>query len=921
MPLSEKKHLSTYRYRLTMALVLCALVAGLLITIVFQINISNLQRAFNEQVSAVNAQIQNRLNANHAVVSALTGWHHSQAQVNASELTIFAEDMLENYPHIYALEYMTRIDNRDKLNFERNKQEDGYATFVIRDMRTGLSAPKNREVYFPITFVEPLEPHTISALGIDALSDPVLFPVIQQAIATGGTITSTPQTTPSGERVFYVLKAAYKGKITPNNTFDRKSQIDGIFAIVVSMDKLLPDVLNTINDDDTSILFRHQGFNKQNKAGLLYQKDKLKETTLLSQLLPSATRLVDMNSGTNPHPFVFQASKNIRLKDLDLVTPGIILLFAIIMSLLSRRVLKGDLLHDIENEHAQDALFKEKDLAEVTLHSIADGVITTDVQGKIEYMNEVAEHFTGYSNTAALSKKITDVFSVFDATTGARLEDQLNKIQATPTDEFKNLDLTLNNRNGESFSIHLTASGIRNRDGDVIGAVIVFRNVTQERRMAKLLSHQARHDALTGLLNRREFEEQLESSLHISHRQSVGDVLCYIDLDQFKVVNDTCGHVVGDKLLKQVTSLLRAKIRTSDVLARLGGDEFGLILFDCDIEKAMEITSSLHNSLKDSRFVWEGRTFNVGASMGLVSIDKEMGSASDLLSAADSACYMAKEKGRNRICVYSVTDEELTIRQGEMHWAHKIHDAFEHHRFRLYRQLILPIQTPDAPKHYEILIRMHDANGQLVSPMAFIPAAERYSLMPSIDRWVLCTALARIALEKENDFIYNINLSGKSVSEEGFLDFVTEEITNSGVNPKQICFEITETAAILDLSSAVAFMHQLKALGCKFALDDFGSGLSSFCYLKNLPVDYVKIEGAFVKDMLGDEVDRVMVSSIVQISRVMGIETIAEFVESSEIEQALVTMGVDYAQGYALAKPELWATADQKTPHLKADSD
>ncbi len=905
MPLNEKKYRAAYRYRLSIALVLCTIVAGMLIAIVFQINIANLQRAFNEQVDAAHSQLQNRLNANNAVVSALAGWHHSKLNASASELTVFARDMLENYPHIYALEYMPRIDRQGRASFEQNKREDGYATFAIRDKRTGRAIVEDKKTYFPITFIEPLEPHTVPALGVDALSDPVLSPSIRQAIASGKTVTSAPQTIFNGERFFYVLKAVYKGKVIPKTTTDRTTQVDGVFSIVVSIKKLLADVLDGLDNSDTSILFRYMGADSADQANMLYHK-KSEAVPFLSQLLPSITRKLEMNHGDSSHPFMFEVSKHLRFKDLDIFTPGIILIFAITMSILSRRVLRGDLLHDIENERAQDALFKEKDLAEVTLHSIADGVITTDVAGKIEYMNEVAEHFTGYSSAEALNKQISSVFRVFDTATGEPLKLGLDEIASASKEKLKNVKLTLNKRNGKQYSIHLTASSIRNRDGEAVGVVIVFRNVTQERRMEKLLSYQARHDALTGLLNRREFENQLESSLAASNHSPLGDVLCYIDLDQFKVINDTCGHVVGDKLLKQVTSLLKAKIRASDILARLGGDEFGLILFNCDLDKAMEITSSLHSSLKESRFVWEERTFTVGASIGLVNIDKEIGAASDLLSAADSACYMAKDKGRNRICVYTITDEELSIRQGEMHWAHKIHDAFENHRFQLYRQLILPIQPHQSPPHYEVLIRMRDAAGELVSPMAFIPAAERYSLMPSIDRWVFRNAIRKIASEEDNNFIYNINLSGKSISDEGFLEFATQEIINSKISPNKICFEITETAAIIDLASAVAFMHELKALGCKFALDDFGSGLSSFCYLKNLPVDYVKIEGAFVKDMLGDEVDRVMVSSIVQISHVMGIETIAEFVESTEIKEALISMGVDYAQGYALAKPQLW---------------
>lgn len=420
------------------------------------------------------------------------------------------------------------------------------------------------------------------------------------------------------------------------------------------------------------------------------------------------------------------------------------------------------------------------------------------------------------------------------------------------------------------------------------------------------MAHQAKHDQLTGLFNRREFESQLFISLEKSKVGERQDVLCYIDLDQFKVVNDTCGHIAGDELLRQLTHILHANVRESDVLARLGGDEFGLIIKGCSLNKAQEITSVLLNAIRDFRFVWEGKRFDIGASMGLVMIHQDIGSIHEVMSAADSACYMAKDKGRNRIFCHSQDDHELLSRQGEMQWVHQIHDAFEKRRFRLFRQKVASLRGEKTPDHYEILIRMRDENDGYVPPMAFIPAAERYNIMPELDRWVVKEALAQISREVDKTSIYNLNLSGKSLSEEGFLEFMLEQIKLSGISPERICFEITETAAISNLGSASSFIRVMRKKGCSFALDDFGSGLSSFGYLKSLPVDYLKIDGTFVRDMMEDPVDLALVTCIAQVGIVMEIKTIAEYVETDEIRGKLKEIGVDYAQGYAVSEPEEW---------------
>lgn len=423
------------------------------------------------------------------------------------------------------------------------------------------------------------------------------------------------------------------------------------------------------------------------------------------------------------------------------------------------------------------------------------------------------------------------------------------------------------------------------------------------------LSYQAAHDMLTGLPNRREFEVRMERALAGAREQGQAHTLCYLDLDQFKVVNDTCGHVAGDELLRQLAVLLSAKLRDRDTLARLGGDEFGVLLQNCTLEQAQPIAEVLRQMVKDFRFAWHDKSFVIGVSIGLVAITAESENLSNLLSYADAACYAAKDRGRNRVHVYQAEDTELVKRHGEMQWVTRITRAMEENRLRLYVQPILPLfPDPEADVHYEMLLRMIDDNAELVLPMAFIPAAERYNLMPSIDRWVISAAFSAFHQLFPNanggKSICTVNLSGHSLCDEYFLDFVERQFSINKIPYPAICFEITETAAITNLTEAIAFITSLKAKGCKFSLDDFGSGLSSFTYLKNLPVDYLKIDGAFVKDMETDPMDRAMVESINHIGHVMGLKTIAEFVESEAILDHLKGIRIDYVQGDWLKAPQ-----------------
>ncbi|GAO36185.1 hypothetical protein SCT_1587 [Sulfuricella sp. T08] len=554
-----------------------------------------------------------------------------------------------------------------------------------------------------------------------------------------------------------------------------------------------------------------------------------------------------------------------------------------------------------------NSLFKQKELAEVTLHSIGDAVITTDGAARVEYLNPVAEQLTGWKTQDAYGKLLTEVCVLIDGVTRVAEPNPVEQCLRERKVVGLASNVVLVARDGKEYIIEDSAAPIRDREGAIIGAVMVFYDVTQMRHTPHLLSYHATHDALTGLVNRREFERRLAELLVRARNLGQGHAFCYIDLDQFKVINDTCGHAVGDKLLRQLTYLLQEGMRESDTLARLGGDEFGVLLENCPLDRALKIAESLRQVVKDFRFSWEGRPFDLGASIGLVLIDADSVSIEELMSEADAACYAAKEKGRNRVQVFRPGNLELARRHGEMQWVSRISQALEENRFVLYCQKIAPLDGMQE-RHCEILLRLLDEEGVLVQPMDFIPAAERYNLMPAVDRWVIHHGLATIGQHLRErpgqaGEVFCINLSGASLSEENLEQFISEQLAMHQVPPRLICFEITETAAVANLEHAAALIKALRAEGCRFALDDFGSGLSSFMYLKFLPVDYLKIDGAFVKDMVDDTVDYAMVQAINTVGHVMGIKTIAEYVENDAILEKLRELGVDYAQGYGIHKP------------------
>lgn len=552
----------------------------------------------------------------------------------------------------------------------------------------------------------------------------------------------------------------------------------------------------------------------------------------------------------------------------------------------------------------EGALQKEKERAQITLSSIGEAVISADGAGKIDFMNKVAEKLTGYDLAAANGEPLESVVKLRDGATGAESNELLGRSFREPV--FASQQMLLRH-DGGATNVSIAGAPLTT-DGKTSGAVFVLHDRTSEEEFVSQLSWHASHDALTSLANRREFEACLTKTLGQQSHQGRELTLMFLDLDQFKIVNDTCGHGAGDELLKQTASALKECVRTGDLVARLGGDEFGILLHSEDYEDTLQIAERLRCAVQDLYFVWKGRAFNVTASIGVVQF-AQLSTVEEALQAADVACYMAKEKGRNRVQTYEPSDAELVQRLGEMAWVQRIRNALDEGRLVLYAQEIKPLIADDKEVSIEMLVRMVGEDGAIVLPGSFMPAAERYGLMPLIDRWVVRNAIEALANHLSAGASPRIshcaiNLSGMTFADEDFIQYATQLFREYGVPPKMVCFEITETIAISNLSSAKRFIEGLKAIGCEFALDDFGAGMSSFGYLKQLPVDYIKIDGSFVRGMLGDPVDYAMVEMIVHLAKVSRKRTIAECVESEWDIAALKRLGVDFAQGYAIGKPE-----------------
>ncbi|NEQ98087.1 MAG: EAL domain-containing protein [Cyanothece sp. SIO2G6] len=560
-------------------------------------------------------------------------------------------------------------------------------------------------------------------------------------------------------------------------------------------------------------------------------------------------------------------------------------------------------------------LFEQRELAKATLESIDDAVLTINPAGIVTMLNPAAEALISIPAYQAQNQSIFEVVSLLNMETRQPIQYTVDMILTDDEIFSSKKSFLLVSANQDEFIVNLSTSPIYNYEQTLLGMVLVFRDITQTQLLSQELQWRATHDSLTGLVNRQEFENRLSSLLEQVSKHPTEHYLCYFDLDGFKVVNDSSGHLAGDQLLRDVSDIIRGQIRSSDLLARLGGDEFGLILYECTTKGAQTIAEKIRHAIESYQFYWNSQVFTISVSIGLAIIDARSQKLTDVLGTADSACYVAKNQGRNQVYFYQPGNDELMIEQDKLRWFSRINQAIKDDRLCLYVQEIIPIESQRTkPRIYEILLRLIDENNNLVTPSAFLPVAERYGMMTRIDQWVVSKSLEYLAqakiqqsslqVVKTPEVLYSINLSGASINDRNFHEFLRQKLTTHQNLCHIICFEITETVAICNLKSASLLIQFLKDLGCCFALDDFGAGMSSFAYLKHLNVDYLKIDGSFVRNMATSPFDRTVVESCHRIAHVMGLKTIAEFVESEEIIAELKMLGMDYAQGYGVAMPK-----------------
>ncbi len=555
-------------------------------------------------------------------------------------------------------------------------------------------------------------------------------------------------------------------------------------------------------------------------------------------------------------------------------------------------------------KEVEQALASQNALLQTTLDSIGDAVITTNPEGLVEWLNPVAAQLTGWTLAEAKHRPAAEIFRVVQEESRQPVAGPIERARDTRS-AVGPAPLLLVARDGQERSVIDSAAPIRDEQGRVLGYVMVFHDITEQRKLSREITHRASHDSLTGLMNRTEFEQRLRQAFDRARDQGVAHALLYIDLDQFKIVNDSCGHSAGDQLLRSVAAIFEGCVRTSDILARLGGDEFGVLLENCTVPQARRVAEELCDQMDRYRFVHDDERFRVGASIGMVPVDKRWSSEAEILRAADGACYAAKEAGRNRVHEWTDSDTRVLARQHDMQWASQIESGLDENRFRLYGQKMVSCASPMSGMHIEVLLRLQTSEGRLVSPGAFLPAAERFNLASRVDRWVLGQVVTFLKTHDcgELDTIA-VNLSGQSIGDRSFHRFAMDLVRGGDIDAGKLCFEITETAAITYMGDAGDFISAMRDLGVRIALDDFGSGISSFGYLKALPVDYLKIDRIFVQQILRERLDHVAVSSFCQAARVCGLKTIAEGVESDQVMRELQRIGIDIAQGYLYHRPE-----------------
>ena len=902
MPVSDGGH--TYSARECAGIcVLTLIVTWAVVFTSYRTTLETQNELFRESFEDFTQQMGSHVGEIKTVLSSLTGWHYAATDVHNTEMNTFAEQLRSDRPYLKGVGKFEFIRHEELDYFNTTMSERGLYNFEVKTIAANGELVSNitRDYYLPVSFIEPMTPLNARILGIDMRgleNSPVSRETLTEQTAQ---LISVPDGWPI-EGSLIALKSAYYGMQPSTSDREKLEQLYGAYWVSIDVAQMLPtDPL--LDSETVSISISHA----EGERTLFHQQSERGERIFFNQYFPEQTSQYSWAVGGDKLELQMTREPGISLKEI-LVTVLIILmanLFVLLILTLAHNRRKS-----VKDKHTHlKTLYKERLKAEKTLNSITDSVLSINGTLGITHLNPAAMALLCVTREQAIDNSVTDLITLSipeDPETSFDVKQALLDIAPNGKHEY---DALFVNQDGITQTLKMTLSRLQGSNGYVAGYIMVLRDVSKERRLTQELEYQATHDTLTNCTNRYYFEKELTLLLEADRRQGTEHALCYMDLDQFKIVNDTCGHSAGDKLLKELTDNLNQIIRSTDIMSRLGGDEFGLIIKDVNAQQALKIAQRFHQFFQNYTFHFDNKAFPVRASIGLVQISRDFSDISEILSAADIACYSSKDSGRNALHVYSEKDEKMAARYKEMNWLPKLQDALVNNYFCLYAQAIASL-SPEQPgyhiDHYEFLIRLIEPDGTEVGPNQFIQAAERYDLMRELDRWVIVTALRTVAGLRNTineDTVFSINLSGQSAADPTLLSFLTAQFEEHGVNPANIWFELTETAAISHFSVAVELIEGIRCLGAKVALDDFGSGLSSFGYLKNLPVNVVKIDGQFVKNIDNDPVDQEMVRAIHRIGRSMGIETVAEFVESDDAIQVLRDIGVDYAQGYFIAKP------------------
>ncbi len=878
---------------------------------------------FERQVDDVDARIVGQLNRYADAVAATGAFIGASQSVTRDEFAAFALPLIERLPGLQALSWNPLLDDAERTAFERQAAQLGHPDYRIRSWSdaAGWSEREQRSEYVAVLHIEPMRDNA-SALGVNLLSQPDRRRSVERARATG-------RPTATGRIALVQDGGQHAGALLVHPVL-RDERFSGVAVGVFRPPEMLAPALSGSGMRWGRIHLDDRDAEGGTSRLAEFRLDGAAQPTLLdgstdAQHTPAHRLERCLEFGARDWCLVFESEPQFVVAHRSWLTWAVLssgLLFCgmlgLFLLILSARAEQEARRHGLvaaanaaltsemrQRRLAEGALAQEKERAEVTLHSIGEGVITTDVEGRIEYLNPVAERILEWSSAEAAGRQLDQVLSLVHEESGEALEDPLRRCLELRRTVMLEADALLISRSGRSYAIQDSASPIVTAAGRLLGAVMVFNDVTETRRLAREARHLAMHDPLTGLLNRREFESRLERAMLSQQQSGTRHALCFIDLDRFKAVNDAAGHRAGDELLRQITRLLARRIRERDTLARLGGDEFALLLDNCPLDKACEIADGLIDTVGRLRFVWEGRHYQIGASVGIVAMSGQC-DVEHLLAQADAACYAAKDSGRNRVHVFGTADDGEQQEAGEMLQAADIRRAVEGGRLCLHGQPVVALQEAGMrPLQVEVLVRLRSSSGRLLMPASFMPTAERFRLMGSVDHWVIGSAFERLdelGAGRPGCQI-SINLSAVTLGDEGLGDALERLMDRHAVAAERICFELPESAVVCNVPKVAALLDRLHPLGFRFTLDEFGAGLSSLASLSPLAFDYYKVAGQLCAAVCNGPRERAMLESLHELARRLGAKSIASRIESDTALAMLRQIGFDLAQGNAIARP------------------